>query len=61
MVNEDILAIKDDIVRTIGDDCEYVYLFGSYAYGTPRIGGNKPSDYDFFVVLKDNSIDPLKA
>jgi predicted nucleotidyltransferase len=61
MVNEDILAIKDHIVQTIGDDCECVYLFGSYAYGTPRIGGNKPSDYDFFVVLRDESDSPLHA
>jgi HEPN domain-containing protein/predicted nucleotidyltransferase len=61
MVNNDILAIKDDIVRTIGDDCERVYHFGSYAYGTPRIGGNKPSDYDFYVVLRDESDSPLHA
>jgi predicted nucleotidyltransferase len=58
MINDDIMAIKDDIVRTIGDDCERVYLFGSYAYGTPRIGGKNPSDYDFFVVFKDGTADP---
>jgi hypothetical protein len=61
MINDEILAIRDDIVKTIGDNCERVYLFGSYAYGTPRIGGNKPSDYDFYVVLRDGSIDPLTA
>jgi predicted nucleotidyltransferase len=30
---------------------EQVYLFGSYAYGTP----NKSSDLDIYVVLKDDS------
>ena len=29
---------------------EQIYLFGSYAYGTPR----KDSDLDLYVVLKDN-------
>jgi predicted nucleotidyltransferase len=61
MINDEILAIRDDIVKTIGDDCERIYLFGSYAYGTPRIGGNKPSDYDFYVVLRDGSEHPILA
>jgi hypothetical protein len=59
MINNDILAIKDGIVKTLGDDCERVYLFGSYAYGMPRIGGDNPSDYDFYVVLKDGIRNPI--
>jgi len=33
---------------------EQIYLFGSYAYGTPR----KDSDLDLYVVLKDDN--PLR-
>jgi predicted nucleotidyltransferase len=55
-INDEILAIKDTIVNSV--DPEKVYLFGSYAYGTPH----KDSDYDFYVVLKDDSpIKPLDA
>ena len=50
MVNDEILAIKDSILHTVGNDCEKIILFGSHAYGTPR----ETSDYDVFVVLKDN-------
>ena len=55
MENDEILAIKDSILNTVGDSCEKIILFGSYAYGTPREG----SDYDFFVVLKDDSEKPI--
>jgi predicted nucleotidyltransferase len=56
MINDEILAIKDIIVKSV--DPEKIYLFGSYAYGTPH----KDSDYDFYVVLKDDSpIKPLDA
>ncbi|MDR1964500.1 MAG: nucleotidyltransferase domain-containing protein [Planctomycetaceae bacterium] len=55
-VNEEILKIKDAIVGCI--DCEQIYLFGSYAYGTPTAD----SDYDFYVVLKDDSaLKPMEA
>jgi predicted nucleotidyltransferase len=55
-INNEILAITDTIVKSV--DPEKVYLFGSYAYGTPH----KDSDYDFYVVLQDNSpIKPLDA
>jgi predicted nucleotidyltransferase len=55
----DISAIKpelDRLTKIIVDTVpvEQVYLFGSYAYGTP----DKDSDYDFYVVLKDTS--PLR-
>ena len=55
MINDEILAIKDSILKTVGDYCEKIILFGSHAYGTPREG----SDYDVFVVLKDNSEKPI--
>jgi len=48
MVSDTIIAIKDCILQTVGNDCEKIILFGSYAYGTP----NKESDYDIFVILK---------
>ena len=55
MINKEILSIKNSILRTVGDDCERIILFGSHAYGTP--GAN--SDYDIFVVLRDNSEKPI--
>jgi len=55
MISEDIIAIKDSILNTVGETCEKIILFGSHAYGTPR----KDSDYDFFVVLKDESEKPI--
>jgi len=36
---------------------EKIYLFGSRAYGTPR----EDSDYDFYVVIKDDSMHPVDA
>jgi predicted nucleotidyltransferase len=55
MINDTITAIKDSILSTVGDGYEKIFLFGSYAYGTP----NKDSDYDFYVVLKDGMENPL--
>ena len=55
MVNDTITAIKDSILHTVGEDCEKIFLFGSYAYGTP----SKESDYDFFVVLRDGTENPV--
>jgi hypothetical protein len=55
MVNDEILAIKDSILKTVGEDCERIVFFGSYAYGTPSEG----SDYDVFVVLKDGTESPV--
>jgi predicted nucleotidyltransferase len=52
-VNSEIAAIKDIILETVV--CERIYLFGSYAYGTPH----ENSDYDFYVVLKDDEKNPL--
>jgi len=55
MINEEILALKDNILKTVGSDCERIILFGSHAYGTPGEG----SDYDIFVVLKDDTEKPI--
>jgi len=55
MVNDEIIAIKDNILSTVGDGCEKIFLFGSYAYGKP----DKGSDYDFYVVLKDEMENPI--
>jgi len=55
MINEDIIAIKNNILDTVGETCEKIILFGSHAYGTPR----EDSDYDFFVILKDDSEKPI--
>jgi predicted nucleotidyltransferase len=55
MINDDIIAIKDNILDAVGDTCEKIILFGSYAYGEPR----KDSDYDVFVVLKDDTEKPI--
>jgi predicted nucleotidyltransferase len=51
--NTEILEIKDIILKTV--DCEKIYLFGSYAYGTPT----DTSDYDFYVLVKDDAKNPL--
>jgi predicted nucleotidyltransferase len=55
MINDKILAIKNSILKTVGENCERIILFGSYAYGTP----GKGSDYDIFVVLKDGTEKPI--
>jgi predicted nucleotidyltransferase len=55
MVNDTITAIKNSILHTVGEDCEKIILFGSYAYGIP----DNESDYDFFVVLKDGTEKPV--
>ena len=56
VTNEEILKIKDRIISAV--DVEKLYLFGSYAYGTPY----KDSDYDFYMVIPNNSgIRPIDA
>ena len=54
-MDNEIIAIKNCILNTVGENCEKIILFGSHAYGTP----NKESDYDFFVVLKDGTQKPI--
>jgi predicted nucleotidyltransferase len=48
-IQQEIDTIKDIIVRTI--PVEQIYLFGSYAYGTP----DQDSDLDFYVVMRDDA------
>ena len=48
LANNEILAVKDIIVKTV--NCEKIYLFGSYADNTQRKG----SDYDLYVILKND-------
>jgi predicted nucleotidyltransferase len=55
MNSNEILEIKDRIVNAIPID--RLYLFGSYANGNP----NEDSDYDFYMVVPDNSIRPVDA
>jgi predicted nucleotidyltransferase len=57
MISEDIIKIKDKILATIGGDCEKIILFVSYAYGAPK----EDSDYDFYIILKDESEKPILA
>ena len=57
LINDEIIAIKDNILTSVGESCEKIILFGSHAYGTP----SGDSDYDFFVVLKDDSENPILA
>ena len=46
-IKQNLDAITKVIVETV--PVESIYLFGSYAYGTP----NKDSDFDLYVVFKD--------
>jgi len=46
-VQAELDKLKELIVNSI--PVEQIYLFGSYAYGTPH----KDSDLDLYVVLKD--------
>jgi len=55
VTNEEILKIKDRIVAAV--DVEKLYLFGSYAYGTP----DDDSDYDFYMVIPNGGMRPIDA
>ena len=49
MINEEINAIKDQIIGTVMP--KRLYLFGSFANDTY----NEDSDYDFYVVVPDDA------
>lgn len=51
MPNDEISSLKDRLVEQLRP--LKVYLFGSYAYGTPGID----SDYDFYIVVDDGHTD----
>jgi predicted nucleotidyltransferase len=55
IITSEIEKIRDIIVNTI--PLEKLYLFGSYAYGTP----NEDSDYDLYAVIPNNTIRPTEA
>jgi len=55
IITKEIEKIRDIIINTI--PLEKLYLFGSYAYGTP----NEDSDYDFYAVIPNDSMRPLIA
>ena len=46
-IKNELETLKNIILKTI--PTEQIYLFGSYAYGTPR----EDSDLDIYVVIKD--------
>jgi predicted nucleotidyltransferase len=48
-VKQEINILTDVIVKTV--PVEEIYLFGSYAHGTPH----SDSDLDLYVVLKDDT------
>ena len=48
-IQQDLDLIKESVLQTI--PAEAIYLFGSYAYGTP----NEESDIDIYVVLPDGT------
>ncbi|MCL1807337.1 MAG: nucleotidyltransferase domain-containing protein [Oscillospiraceae bacterium] len=50
-IQRELDIIKDGILKTV--PAEAIYLFGSYAYGTP----NEDSDIDIYVVVPDMDID----
>jgi predicted nucleotidyltransferase len=52
-VHKQLDLIKNIILKTI--PVEQIYLFGSYAYGTPHAD----SDLDIYVVMKDDA--PYRA
>jgi predicted nucleotidyltransferase len=52
---KEIEAITEIIKETV--ECEKIYLFGSYAYGTPT----KDSDLDFYVVIPDDADRPIEV
>jgi len=48
-IQDELELIKESVLKTI--PAEEIYLFGSYAYGTP----NEESDLDIYVVVPDDA------
>ena len=55
LTNDEIKEIHDIILMAV--PVRQIYLFGSFAKGTQRAD----SDYDFYVVIPDDTIRPLEA
>jgi predicted nucleotidyltransferase len=53
-IREKLNILKDAVLR-VAPDAESIYLFGSYANGTPR----KDSDLDIYVVVPEGGDNPL--
>jgi len=49
-ITERINIIKESILKNV--PAKYIYLFGSYAYGTPT----DKSDIDIYTVIPDNYV-----
>ena len=54
-MDDELTIIKNRIISAV--PIEKLYLFGSYADGTPT----ENSDYDFYMVLPNNGMRPLDA
>ena len=54
-INNEIQEIQNIILATV--PALQIYLFGSHAKGTQK----DDSDYDFYVVIPDNTMHPLDA
>ena len=50
-IRDEIELIKESILQAVA--AEAIYLFGSYAYGTP----GEDSDLDIYVVVPDDAAD----
>ena len=50
-IQKELELIKESILQIV--PAEAIYLFGSYAYGTP----DKDSDLDIYVVVPDDAAD----
>jgi len=50
-IQDELVLIKESILKTV--PAEAIYIFGSYAYGTP----NPESDLDIYVVVPDDTAD----
>ncbi|MCL1946001.1 MAG: nucleotidyltransferase domain-containing protein [Chitinivibrionia bacterium] len=48
-IKNELEILKDIILKTV--PTEQIYIFGSYAYGTPQ----KDSDLDVYIVVKDDA------
>jgi len=55
MVAEDLKRLKESVLQIV--PAEAIYLFGSYAYGTPT----DESDLDVYVVVPDDTPDLSEA
>jgi len=52
-VQNELEIIKQCVLKIV--QAQTMYLFGSYAYGTP----NEDSDLDVYIVIPDGDVDPL--